>query len=302
MLVLLNRHRTIVAFVCFCIVSLALSWMTVGAVRTTGANSNPIKHKISPLLAPVYFCSSFISSAWSKTAHVGSAFTSAWQKPVDKERLQKLEHDLEQLKRRLEMERNANRKKLEELHEVYANLAEETVESEPKFRLKPAKVIAVEPTDWFRYLTINKGEADGVKVDMAVITRSEPAGDVSYPIGAVVGKIVQVQNHSARVQLITDRLSVVAVTIGSQGDLALLKGRPETENGVIDAMPSTTHDMLEIGDAVVVDERSSIFPSGMLVGTISAMEKGTHFCRIEVKPAFKFGKLMEVMVVLNTGY
>ena len=283
-------------------ISLALSWVTVGAVRTTGANSNSLKHKVSPLLVPVYFCSSRISSAWSKTAHMGSVFTAAWQKPVEKKRLQELEHKVEQLKRRLEMERNTNRKRLEELHEVFANLTERTVESDPTFRLKPARVIAVEPSDWFRYLTIDKGSADNVAVDMAVITRSEPAGDVSYPTGAVVGKIVQVQNHSARVQLITDRLSVVAVTIGSQGDLALLKGQPETENGAIDGIPSTTHDMLKIGDAVVVDERSSIFPSGMLVGTISSMEKSTHFCRIEVQPAFKFGKLMEVMVVLNTGY
>jgi len=280
-------------------VSLALSWVTVGAARTTGANSNPL---VSPLLVPIYFLSSCISSVWSKTAHVGSVFTSAWQKPVEKEQLQKLEHKVEQLKRELEMERNSNRKKLEDLYEVFADLTEGAVESDPTFRLKPAKVIAVEPTDWFRYLTIDKGSSDNVAVDMAVITRSEPAGDVSYPTGAVVGKVVQVQSHSARVQLITDRLSVVAVTIGSQGDLALLKGQPETENGAIDGIPSTTHDMLEIGQAVVVDERSSIFPPGMLVGTISSMEKSTHFCRIEVQPAFKFGKLREVMVVLNTGY
>ncbi len=298
---MLNRYKNVITFACFCIISLTLSWLTVGAARTTVSHNDSLKYKTSPLLAPVYFFSSAISSIWSKTAHIGSVFTSVWQKPVEKTRLVELEHQVEFLKRQLESEKDANRKNLADLQEVFANLVEETEEANPKFRLALAKVIAVEPTEWFRYLTIDKGNKDGVDVDMAVITRSEPAGDVSHLTGAVVGKIVQVQSHSARVQLITDRLSVVAVTIGSQGDLALLKGQPETENGAIDAIPSTTHDMLKEGHAVVVDERSSIFPPGMLVGTISSMEKGTHFCRIEVQPAFRFNKLREVMVVMDAG-
>lgn len=294
MFVLLNRNRNIVIFVCFCIISLTLSWATVGV-------NNSLERKVSPFLAPVYFCSSRLSSVWAKTAHVSSAFASVWQKPVEKKRLQELENQVEGLKRQLEMERDANRRKLKELQEVFTSLTEGTAESDLTFKLTPAKVIAVEPTDWFRYLTIDKGRKDGVDEDMAVITRSELASDVSYLSGAVIGKVVEVQSHWARVQLITDRLSVVAVTIGSQGDLVLLKGQPEFENCAIDAIPSTTHDMLKEGDVVVVDERSSIFPPGMLVGTISSIEKGIYFCRVEVQPAFRFGKLREVMVVLDAG-
>jgi len=155
-----------------------------------------------------------------------------------------------------------------------------------------------------------------VDVDMAVITRpayldylyagadSEAASTTgtSYLAGAVVGRIVDVQPRSAKVQLITDRLSVVAVTIESLGDLVLLRGQPETENCVIDEIPSTTHDRLKKGDAVIVDERSSIFPPGMLIGRISSIEKGIHFCRIEVQPAFIFNRLREVMVILDTRW
>jgi rod shape-determining protein MreC len=285
--------------VCFCILSLTLSWLTVGAARTTVSHSDSLKNKATPFLAPVYFGSSAISSIWAQTTRVGSVFTSVWQKPVEKTRLEALQYKVEHLERQLEAERDMNRRKLRELQEVFSNLVEQTEEANPAFKLTLAKVIAVEPTDWFRYLTINKGISDGVKIDMAVITPSEQAGEVKYLTGAVVGKIVQVQSRSARVQLITDRLSVVAVTIGTQGDLALLKGQPETENGAIDAIPSTTHEMLKEGDAVVVDERSSIFPPGMLVGTISSIEKGTHFCRVEVQPSFKFSKLREVMVVMD---
>jgi rod shape-determining protein MreC len=287
MFVFLNRYKTIIVFVFLCIVSLALSWLTVGK-----SYSNAIKHSLSIFLIPVDFCSSVISSISGRFSHVGAAFASMFREPVEEAKLQSLESDLESLKRQLDEERARN-SRLEELYEVCTNLTQ----SNPSFSLIPAKVIAVEPTDWFRYLTIDKGRSDGVATDMAVITRSSFAVDTSHPTGAIVGRITDAQKNSSRVQLITDRLSVVAVTIGPLADLVLLNGRPETEDCVIDEVPSTTHDMLKDGNVVKVDERSSIFPPGMLVGKISSIEKGIHFCRIRVQPAFRFASLREVMVV-----
>jgi len=207
----------------------------------------------------------------------------------------------------LEIQLNAERDKYERLKEFYerSGLAEETVPEKTQiniFRLA-AKVIAVEPTDWFRYLTIDKGENDGVTEDMAVITWPDSVMDTPYLTGAIVGKVVDVHKYSAKVQLITDQWSVVAVTIGSQGDMALMNGQPIKENCIIDEILLTTHNFLKEGDAVVVDERSSIFPPGMLVGRISRIEEkgieeeGTYFCRIVVEPAFEFSKLKEVMVL-----
>jgi len=210
-------------------------------------------------------------------------------------------------------------RRLEEQYEVYTILTQvgtrtplgpeipkapapavENPEPETAFRLLLAKVIAVEPTDWFRYLTIDKGTKHGVRVDMGVITRSDFISDIPHLTGAVVGRVMEANRNSAKIQLITDRLSVVAVTIESLGDLVLLTGQPETENCSIDEIPSTAYDKLKIGDAIIVDERSSIFPPGMLIGKLSSIEKGTHFCSIDVQPAFRFRKLREVMVVLGT--
>lgn len=274
-----------------------------------GAYNNSLKHKLSAALAPAYFCSSVISAISARVAYLGSVFISIYQKPVEKTQLQRLESEVEILKHQLDSEKDRNRE-LEELYEVYTDLTQGSdSEAAGTFRLIPARVIAVEPTDWFRYLSINKGKKDGVDVDMAVITRArvdlKPVPtviDAPHLTGAIVGRIADVQQNSASVQLITDRLSVVAVTIESLEDLVLLRGQPETENCVIDEIPSTTHDILKEGNAVIVDERSSIFPPGMLAGEITSIRKGIHFCHIEVQPAFKFGKLREVMVVLDAGY
>jgi len=302
MFVFFSRYKNVTTFVCLCAVSLILSWWTV-TTESSAKASNSLEHKLSAFLAPVHFCSSVISVIWAKVAYLGSVSTSIWQKPVEKAQLQNLKSEVEDLKYRLDMEK-ARSKRLEELYEVYTNVRAGS-EPDRTFRVVPAKVIAVEPTDWFRYLTIDKGRKDNLDVDMAVITRSDSevnAGDTPHLTGAVVGKIVNVQRHSAKVQLITDRLSVVAVTIESLGDLMLLRGQPETENCIIDEIPSTMHDRLKKGDVVIVDERSSIFPPGMRVGEISSIKEGIHFSPIEVQPAFRFGKLREVMVVLDTGY
>lgn len=311
MFVFFSRYKNVITFVCLCTISLILSWSTV-TTESTAYASNSLKHRLSAFLAPIHFCSSVISAIWARVAYLVSMLVSIFQKPVEKAQLQNLKSEVENLKYQLDMEKDRS-KRLEELYEVYTDLTGGSG-SEPDrrtgdvpgrpYRLVPAKVIAVEPTEWFRYLTIDKGRKDNVDVDMAVITRFDSEADaVDTPdlTGAVVGKIVDVQWHSARVQLITDRLSVVAVTIESLGDLVLLRGQPETENCAIDEIPSTAHDRLRKGDVVIVDERSSIFPPGMLVGKISSIREGIRFCPIEVQPAFKFSKLREVMVVLDTG-
>ncbi len=314
MIILLSKYKNIIALVCFCAISLSLSWLTTGAVSVSSAQgSDSLEHNLSKFLAPVHFFSSAISSIWSGVARVGSVFVSVFQKPVEKDRLQALESKVEQLEIQLDMER-ADYRRLKEFYES-SNMAESpgvdensdidaVTDSEQVHNLRlAAKVIAVEPTDWFRYLTIDKGKKDGVAEEMAVIAWPDSVIDTPYLTGAVIGKVVDVQKRSAKVQLITDRLSIVAVTIGSQGDLALMRGKSVKENCVIDEILLTTHDMLKEGDAVVVDERSSVFPPGMLVGWISSIEekgieeKGTYFCRIVIEPAFKFNKLREVMVL-----
>jgi len=302
MIIIISRYKNIIALVFFCVISLALSWLTIGTANTSSAqDSDSLEHNLSMFLAPVYFCSSVVNSISSGFGRIGSVFVSAFQKPVEKDRLQMLELKVEHLGIQLDAERD----KYRQLKEFYgkSGMTEEVGPQQIDNSRLVAKVIAVEPTDWFRYLTIDKGRSEGIAENMAVITWPDSVIDTPYLTGAIVGKVVDVQKHSAKVQLITDQMSVVAVTIGSQGDLALMSGQPVKENCVIEDILLTTQDMLREGDAVVVDERSSIFPPGMLVGRISLIEekgieeRGTYFSRIVVEPAFKFIKLKEVMVL-----
>jgi len=300
-----GKYKNLITLVCLCIISLILSWSYVpdhNVETLTKPGNNTVKNALTLFIVPnqliergVSYIADELSGAWYYMVGV-------FQKPVKEEEFEALQSSIESLNLQLDEERSKNRS-LEQLWRFSRGLTE----VKPAFRFVPARVTAVDPTDWFRYVTIDKGRNHGISVDMAVITQ------VMYPppksmtttklmTGVVVGKVSSIQANSAIVQLVTDRLSVVAVTIGPQKNLALLKGRPEYEDCTIEEVPSTTHDMLSVGDPVTVDERSSIFPPGMLIGWITAIDKRIQFCHIEVQPAFKFSRLKDVLVVLNSGY
>ncbi|MBD3181933.1 hypothetical protein GF312_06565 [Candidatus Poribacteria bacterium] len=303
MFVFFSRYKIVIMFVLLCTLSLVFSWLTVQPAYTKEASRSSLKHSFSTSVSPVFYLTGAINNLTSKLGYVGRFFVSIVQKPARKEEIEELKMQVENLKRQLKRQFDINRQLKQEI-KLYTGIESsddigEKAESSVIYDLLPARVIAVEPSDWFRYVTINKGYKNGVRYDMPVVTRSTATTDTPYVTGAVVGKIVEVYPRSSRVRLVTDRQSVVSVTIESLGDLVLLRGQPDTEKCVIDEIPSTAFEILKEGDPIVVDERSPIFPPGMLVGNISSIEKGTHFCPIEVQPAFKFSRLSELMVVLK---
>jgi len=290
---------------CLCIISLILSWSYVPdreSETLVKFGSNSVKSALSLFIVPNQLVERSISYMAGELSDAWFFMVGVFQKPMKEEEFESLKSSVESLNLQLDEEIRKN-KSLEQLWRFSRGL----VEIDPAFRFVPARVTAVDPTDWFRYVTIDKGRNQGISVDMAVITQAmypppKSMTTTKLMTGVIVGKVSSIQANSAKVQLITDRLSVVAVTIGPQKDLALLRGRPEHEDCTIEEVPSTTHDMLSMGDPVTVDERSSIFPPGMLIGWITAIDKRIQFCHIEVQPAFKFSRLKNVLVVMNSGY
>jgi len=296
MFAFLRRHKSILTLVLLVTFSLVLSWLTVDPANPVGEISF-LKHQSAVMLIPVYSCCSIISTAVYKTAYFGSVFTSIFQRPADKAKIEILQSKIADLERQLAAEKARNRR-IEELYKVRSRI----MRKNPSIELIPAKVIAVDPAEWFRYITIDRGGKHGIRIDMPVITGSYLDTNALYLTGAIVGRISDVYPNSAKIQLITDRMSTVAVTIEPLGDLVLMRGKPENEGCGIDEIPSTAYDSLTVGDVVTVDERSDIFPPGMLVGRISKIKREIEFCPIEVKPSFDFRKLKEVMVVMDAGY
>jgi rod shape-determining protein MreC len=151
--------------------------------------------------------------------------------------------------------------------------------------LMPAQLVAFDPSGWFQTILIDKGREDGVVQDMAVVSAE-----------GLVGRVIGVSGHHAKVLLILDANSAVdafiqrsrarGVLVGLGRERCLLKYVQRNED-------------VQVGDQVISSGMGGVFPKGLPVGTVEEVVRGDSglFQRVEVEPAVDFSRLEVVMVV-----
>lgn len=150
-----------------------------------------------------------------------------------------------------------------------------------------AEIIAGNPDPVMRTVTIDRGSADGVQADMAVIAP-----------GGVVGRVIgPVATHAARVQLIIDRNAAAGALIERTRAGGMVVGaeanpplKMELVSNLADVKP---------GDNVVASGADGIFPKGYLIGKVEHADRGGGlYWRINVRPGVDFSSLEQVLVVM----
>jgi len=148
-----------------------------------------------------------------------------------------------------------------------------------------AGVIAGSASPDFRTLTIDKGTADGLRPDMAVIA---PAG--------VVGRVITPSARAAKVQLLIDRNAAAGALVERSRAQGVVEG---TGVDLRLNYVSETADV-KVGDVVVTSGIDGIYPKGFVVGQIESVERGSGaFGAIVVRPAVDFSSLEAVLVVVT---
>ncbi len=153
------------------------------------------------------------------------------------------------------------------------------------YEMIPSLVISREPGNWFNSVIIDRGRADGVKENMAVATYY-----------GLVGRVVSVDSHTAKVLLILDQRSAVGGMIQRSRDIGVVKG---SESNYC-YMEYLSHDAdIKINDIVITSGLGSIFPKGIKIGRVVGVEKEKHalFQDVLIRPEVDFTKLEEVFVV-----
>jgi rod shape-determining protein MreC len=150
-----------------------------------------------------------------------------------------------------------------------------------------AEVIAGNPDSVMRTVTIDRGSADGVQPDMAVIAP-----------GGVVGRVLgPVASHAARVQLIIDRNAAAGALTERSRSGGMVVGA-EANPPLRMELVSTLADV-KAGDNVVASGVDGIYPKGYLIGRIERADHGTGlYWTITIRPGVDFSSLEEVLVVL----
>jgi rod shape-determining protein MreC len=156
-----------------------------------------------------------------------------------------------------------------------------------------ARVIGQDPSLWYGQVTINKGTADGVRVDHPVVTGEGLIGRVSFA-----------SRSTAVVRLITDHTTNVSARVNATGVTGVVRveaGRPNEL--VLDYTRRT--DVVRPGQVVVtagtqskVDRLPSLYPPNLPIGTVTRVdEPATDEQQVHIRPFADLRRLEFVEVL-----
>jgi rod shape-determining protein MreC len=149
-----------------------------------------------------------------------------------------------------------------------------------------AQVIGKDSSPTSRTLTINKGADDGIQKDAAVITAA-----------GVVGKVQTVLPGTAKVILLTDPGSTLAVRVQRNREEGLLEGKLDRC-----ALKYVSYyaDIQE-GDLLVTSGLDGIYPKGLPVATVVKVSKheANAFQTVLARPAAGLSRVEELLVLVQ---
>lgn len=157
------------------------------------------------------------------------------------------------------------------------------------FRTRASRIVTRPATPWAETCSLDVGSQDGVSPASAVIAAK-----------GLVGQVFAVNEATCQVLLLNDRNSAVPVFVQGSRAPGVCSGQGTAEL-VVDYIPLESK--VRKGDAVISSGEGIVFPKGILVGHVIAVEAGEHmhFKRATVRPAVSFRSLEEVLIVIGPG-
>ena len=189
--------------------------------------------------------------------------------------------------RALELELEQTRSLAEEAGRLRELLA---LKAALPFETLPAEVLSRDGVPWFRGITIDKGDVDGVRLQAPVIS---PSG--------VVGRVVKLGGRAARVQLLLDRDAGIGALIERTRVTGVCAGQVGFEDqGTTDLVMRYVPALAEVavGDRVLSSGLDRIYPKGLVVGRVRAVGPPSGLFReVIVTPTARFDQLEQVLVM-----
>ncbi|MGB2664393.1 MAG: rod shape-determining protein MreC [Candidatus Acidiferrum sp.] len=148
-----------------------------------------------------------------------------------------------------------------------------------------ARVIAASAGTASRTIEVDRGERDGIRRNMAVIT----------PDGAV-GKVIEVYRNTAQVLLLTDKDGGAGAMLVDSRTQGVVGGTGEP---MIQMKYVANEDTVNVGEKIVTSGMDKIFPRDIPVGTVVESKAGNTFKQIRVEPAARLDRLEAVIVLLS---
>jgi rod shape-determining protein MreC len=174
------------------------------------------------------------------------------------------------------------------------------IQADMEFDTVIAEIVAKSPQDYYKTLVVNRGKQSGIDKFMPVVAYQNETR-------CVVGKVIDVQQFSARIQPLIDQSSYIGVMLMESRYSGLLQGQsPVSDNCLMQYVDRRAE--VNYGDLVVTSGMGGVFPKGIIVGEIVSVSKKRYgvFQQAVVKPVVDYGRLEEVYIITrstteNTG-
>jgi len=158
----------------------------------------------------------------------------------------------------------------------------------PNYTTLAADVIGRDPSPYLSTIIINVGENRGLKPGMPVITGGS----------ALVGRVLQVNPRTAKVQLLEDVSSAVNAMIQSSRATGLVRGQPDGTL-TMDFIP--LEEKVQPGDIVLTSGLGGDLPRALVIGQLTGVARRDIdlFQSAALRPAVDLNRLEVVIVIAN---
>jgi rod shape-determining protein MreC len=148
-----------------------------------------------------------------------------------------------------------------------------------------ARVIGASADSASQTIYVDRGERDGIRRNMGVITAD-----------GVVGKVIEAFANTSQVLLLTDKDSGVGAMLADSRIQSPVGGTGEP---LLAMKYVANDDTVKTGERVVTSGMDRIFPRDLPVGTVAEVKAGNPFKQIRIRPAANLERLEEVIVLLT---
>jgi rod shape-determining protein MreC len=148
-----------------------------------------------------------------------------------------------------------------------------------------ARVIGASADTASQTVYVDRGERDGVRKNMGVIT---PDG--------VVGKVIEAYANTSQVLVLTDKDSGVGAMLAESRIQSPVGGLGEP---LLAMKYVPNDDAVDVGERVVTSGMDRIFPRDLPVGVVAEVKAGNPFKQIRIRPSANLDRLEEVIVLLT---
>ena len=259
-------------FIVLCVISVLL--LTFSIREGDAGIIHGARSVVMTVTTPVRYLGSIIASPFNAVGNIASNLTASPATLSD-----------------LEAENEELRAKVAELSEAQAT-AERLesllgLQSTYSLQSTAARIIGESGDAWSRTVTIDKGSADGLAINMPVCNA-----------GGIIGQIIEVSPTTATVRLVTDENSGISAMVQSTRAQGILQGQPD---GTLRLEYVTVDSDVKEGDIIVSSGLGGVYPKGLLLGVVSSVDRpeNASYYTIVVTPASSETENNEEVLVIT---